>query len=74
MFPRVRSTPLFAPDRARVIEMWRETARFIATRRHNSQEPEPENRAFGFASYVAALGAEPAAASGTAELASSAAA
>jgi hypothetical protein len=73
MFPTVRSTRPFAPHQARAVEMWRETAWFIAIRRQNSQEPEPERRGFAFASYVAALGAEPAAASGTAELASSAA-
>ena len=72
MFPTVRSTPPFAADQARAVEMWRDTAWFIAIRRQNSQEPEPENRDLAFASYVAALGAKPAAASGTAELASSA--
>ena len=41
---------------------WRETARLVALRWDGFLGSEPESRAFAFASYVAALDAEEAAA------------
>jgi hypothetical protein len=63
MFPTANSTPLFAGrGRTRALEVWREAASLVATRWQNFLDAEPESRAFAFASYVAALDAEEAAA------------
>lgn len=75
MFPTARSTPQFAGrGRARALETWREAASLVATRWQNFLDAEPESRAFTFASYVAALDAEEAAAAEMAALVSSVAA
>ena len=55
--------------RARALEVWRDAEQLVATRWHAFLKAEPEVRRFAFASYVAALDAEEAAAI---ELASSA--
>ena len=63
MFPTAQSTPLFAGrSRARALKTWREAARLVAIRWRVFLEAEPESRAWAFASYVAALDAEDAAA------------
>jgi hypothetical protein len=75
MFPTARRTPLFAGrGRARAFETWREASNRVATRWQSFLDAEPEGRAFAFASYVAALDAEQAAAAEMATLASSVAA
>jgi hypothetical protein len=75
MFPTAHSSPLFTGrGRARALEMWREAASLVATRWQNFLDAEPESRAFAFASYVAALDAEEAAAAEMAALVSSLAA
>jgi hypothetical protein len=75
MFATSRSTPLFAGrGQARALETWREAASLVATRWQNFLDAEAESRAFSFASYVAALDAEEAAAAKMAALVSSAAA
>ena len=75
MFPKAQTTPLFASrGRARALEAWREAASLVATRWQNFLDAEPESRAFAFASYVAALDAEEAAAADLAALASTVAA
>ena len=72
MFPRAHTTPSFAnPGRACAPEIWREAASEAATRWQSVLDAEPENRAFAFASHVAALDAEEAAAADIAALASS---
>jgi hypothetical protein len=48
--------------RAQALEVWREAEALVATRWHAFLEAEPETRRFAFASYVAALDAEEAAA------------
>jgi hypothetical protein len=75
MFPKAHSTPLFPGwGRPAALEAWREAASLVATRWHDFLESGPEGRAFAFASYVAALDAEEAAAADVAALASSVAA
>lgn len=75
MFPTARTTPLFAArGRAEAVEIWRAAAIRVATRWQVFLEAEPESRAWAFASYVAALDAEEAAALELAELPSSLAA
>jgi hypothetical protein len=75
MFPTAHNTPLFAGwGRARALETWREAASLVATRWQRFLDAEPESRAFAFASYVAALDAEEAAAADVAALVSSVAA
>jgi hypothetical protein len=75
MFPTAQSIPLFASwGRTRALETWREAASLVATRWQNFLDAEPESRAFAFASYVAALDAEEAAAADMAALVSSVAA
>lgn len=74
MFPTTHSTRLFAGrSRARALETWREAARLVATRWQNVLDAERESRGFAFASYVAALDAEEAAAADMAALSSVAA-
>ena len=63
MFPTAHSTPLFAGrGQARALETWRDAASLVSIRWHVFLEAEPESRAWAFASYVAALDAEEAAA------------
>jgi hypothetical protein len=73
MFPTARTTPLFAGQgRARAVER-REAASLVATRWQNFLDAERESRGFAFASYLAALNAEEAAAAEMAALSSVAA-
>jgi hypothetical protein len=75
MFPTARNTQMFAGrGRVRALESWREAASLVATRWRNFLDAEPESRAFAFASYVAALDAEEAAAAELAAFPSSLAA
>ncbi len=75
MFPTAHTTPLFAGrDRARALEAWREAESLVAARWQNFLDAEPDSRTFAFASYVAALDAEEAAAADMAALVSSVAA
>jgi hypothetical protein len=75
MFPTAHSSPLFAGrSRSRALETWREAASLVATRWQNFLDAEGQSRAFAFASYVAALDAEEAAAAEMAALVSSVAA
>ena len=72
MFPTAHSTPLFAGrGQARALETWRDAASLVATRWQNFLNAERETRVFAFASYVAALDAEEAAAADIAALVSS---
>jgi hypothetical protein len=48
--------------RAQALEVWRDAEALVETRWHAFLEAEPETRRFAFASYVAALDAEEAAA------------
>ncbi len=75
MFPTAHSTPLFASrGQARALETWRDAASLVATRWQVFLEAEPESRAWAFASYVAALDTEEAAAAEMAAQSSSMAA
>lgn len=75
MFPTAHTTPLLAGrSRARALDTWREAASLVATRWQSFLDAEPESRGFSFASYIAALDAEEAAASDMAALAPSVAA
>ena len=75
MFPAAPSTPLFAGrSRARALETWRDAADLVAIRWRVFLEREPVSRTWAFASYVAALDAEEAAAADMAAVSSSAAA
>jgi hypothetical protein len=70
MFP-IAYTPTFAErDRAQAHEVWRDAAGLVATRWQTFLEAEPETRAWAFASYVAALDTEEAAANDMAALTS----
>jgi hypothetical protein len=62
--------------RARIeaLESWREAARLASDRWHRFVGAEPEMRVFAFASYVAALDSEEAAAADLAQFAHAAAA
>ena len=55
--------------RDQALEVWRDAEQLVATRRQAFVEAEPETRRFAFASYVAALDAEDAAATELASLA-----
>ncbi|HXO10467.1 MAG TPA: hypothetical protein VN880_20655 [Solirubrobacteraceae bacterium] len=75
MFPAAENTALFAGrSQARALETWREAASLVATRWLVFLEAEPESRTWAFASYVAALDAEAAAAADMAAASSSIAA
>jgi hypothetical protein len=75
MFLNDGSIPLLAGrGRARALDTWRDAARLVSTRWEVCLEAEPEARAWAFASYVAALDAEEAAAAELAGLLSSKAA
>ena len=63
MFSVDRSVSLFAVcGRAQALNEWRDAARLVAARWATFVEAEREARTFAFASYVAALDAEEAAA------------
>jgi hypothetical protein len=53
---------LAARDRAQALDVWREAAKLVSTRWQRFLVAEPEGRHWAFASYVAALDAEEAAA------------
>jgi hypothetical protein len=75
VFPTAQSIPLFGGrSRTLAAEAWREAASLVATRWRVFLDAEPESRAYAFASYVAALDAEEAAAAELATLSSSIAA
>jgi hypothetical protein len=72
MLPTVHSIPLFAErSRTRTAEAWREAATLVAARWQVFLDAGPASRAWAFASYVAALDAEEAAAAELATLSSS---
>ena len=60
---------LAARDRAEALDAWREAADLVATRWQLFLETESDGRRFAFASYLAALDAEEAAATEMAALA-----
>ena len=60
---------LAARGQAQALDMWREAADLVSIRWQLFLEAESEGRQWAFASYVAALDAEEAAAADTAELA-----
>jgi hypothetical protein len=63
MFPaNVTSLPFSDRGRADALEIWRAAALLVSTRWQTFLEAEPECRQWAFASYVAALDAEEAAA------------
>ena len=69
MFKTTHRTPLFASySRAQALDTWRETAELVATHWHAFLEADDASRAQAFASYVAALDAEEAAAAELAAL------
>jgi len=69
MFPTDRTAPLFAVrSRIRALETWREAARLVSTRWELFLDAEPETRKWAYASYLAALDAEEAAAADMAGL------
>jgi hypothetical protein len=73
MFGTNHISPLFAQrDQARALETWREAASLVGARWQIFLEADAANRAWTFASYVAALNAEEAAATELAALAPSA--
>jgi hypothetical protein len=75
MFPKDPSNALFITrNRAQALNEWRDAACLVSTRWHMFLEAEGEGRAWAFASYVAALDAEEAAAARMAGLPTSAAA
>jgi hypothetical protein len=69
MFPTApTASPFAAQARARALETWQEAASLVATRWHVFLGAEPESRKWAFASYVATLDAEQAAANDIAAL------
>lgn len=71
MFPIDVTTLSFAGrGRADALEIWRAAALLVSTRWQTFLEAEPESRRRAFASYVAALDAEEAAAADVAGLCS----
>jgi hypothetical protein len=71
MLRTVHSIPSFAErSRTRTAEVWREAATLVAIRWWVFLDAEPESRASAFASYLAALDAEEAAAAELATLSS----
>jgi hypothetical protein len=59
---------LAARDRAQALDVWRDAANLVSTRWQLFVEAESEGRPWAFASYVAALDAEEAAAADMAAL------
>jgi hypothetical protein len=69
MFNTSHRTPLLdVQSRARALEAWREAADLVEIRWHVFLEAEAESRSWAFASFVAALDAEEAAAADMAAL------
>lgn len=69
MFSPERSSSLFAlRNQVQALNEWREAARLVSTRWATFLQAEREARTFAFASYVAALDAEEAAAAQVAAL------
>ena len=63
VFAAPHTSPLLAwQSRARALEQWREAATLVETRWRVFREAERESRAWAFASFVAALDADGAAA------------
>jgi hypothetical protein len=63
MFPTTHTTALFGTrGRGQALEAWREAARIVGARWQVFLEADPETHAWAFASYLAALDAEQAAA------------
>ena len=74
MFGTTPVTPLFSGrGRARALEAWREAEDLVKIRWRSFLEAEAETRSWAFASYVAALDAEEAAAADMAVLSQKAA-
>jgi hypothetical protein len=70
MFSTDQITQVLATrDQAQALDAWREAADLVSTRWQLVLEAEPEGRQWAFASYVAALDAEAAAAAEMAALA-----
>jgi len=70
MFPTDQITQVLAArGRAQALDAWREAANLVSTRWRLFLEAESEGRRWAFASYVAALDAEEAAAAEMAALA-----
>jgi hypothetical protein len=70
MFSTDQITQVLATrDQAQALDAWREAADLVSTRWRRFLEAEPEGRQWAFASYVAALDAEAAAAAEMAALA-----
>jgi hypothetical protein len=69
MFPMAYGAPLFTgPSQAQAHAAWRDAATLVATRWHMFLDAGPESRVWAFASYMAALDAEEAAAADMAAL------
>jgi hypothetical protein len=63
VFPAIHSSALFGENRrVRALERWHDTVDLVATRWRAYLDAEPGGRTWAFASYVAALDAEEAAA------------
>lgn len=63
MFPTAHTTALFGTRRRdQALETWREAAGLVSARWQVFLEAEPETRTWAFASYMAALDSEQAAA------------
>jgi hypothetical protein len=71
MFPTTHTTALYGSRRRdQALETWREAASLVATRWQTFLEAEPATREWAFASYLAALDGEQAAADELASLSS----
>jgi hypothetical protein len=68
VFSPDRSPSLFAIRNAQALNEWRDAARLVSARWRTFVQAEREARTFAFASYVAALDAEEAAAAQVAAL------
>ena len=74
MFGAAQTTMFTGRGQARAREAWRDAASIVSNRWQVFLEAEPERRAWAFASYLAALDAEEAAAADMAALSTSIAA
>jgi hypothetical protein len=75
MFPTAPRIPLFAaPTPVEALETWRSAAGLVGTRWQLFLEADPVSRSWAFASYLAALDAEEAAAADLSALSTSLAA
>ena len=71
MFPMAYGAPLFTgPSQAQAHAAWRDAASLVTARWQTFLDAEPETRAWAFASYMASLDAEEAAAADMAALSS----